>query len=432
VTVPLRAVAALFLERQHLARPREAPFDRARLLRFVEDTGGLQLDSINVLDRAHYLAVWSRFGPYDKSRLDALAYEERVLFEYWAHAACLVATTHFPSWRRAMLDYHTRTRGWGKWLKKNARLVERVKDAIRAKGPLGSNDFEARRAKGAGEGWWNWKPTSYALDWLWMSGATLTHSRAHFHKRFDLAERVMPDALAATPLDARAFRHWHVRQSLRAMGAATDADLRAYLSFPRMPAKDRTRALDEMIRSGEVVVIDVEPQRDRADGLGDRRAVRWLALADDLPALERAARARAPSRGTTLLTPFDSFLWPRDRTRRLFGYDFTIECYTPAAKRVYGYYTLSALHDGQLVARIDPKAHRSERRLAIQAVSFEPWFAAAKEPPRASWGKVDRDRAIAGVAETIRSLATFVGADDITLGKVTPRALTAPLSRALT
>src|SRR5215475_11805513 len=113
--VPLRAVAALFLERQHLRIPRARRLSPSRLGRFVADVGGLQLDSINVVDRAHYLTVWSRFGAYDRQALDRLAYRRRSLFEYWAHAACLVPTEHFPSWRRAMLDYHTRSRGWARW-----------------------------------------------------------------------------------------------------------------------------------------------------------------------------------------------------------------------------------------------------------------------------------------------------------------------------
>ena len=110
--LPLRAVTSLFLERQHLARPRSRPLTAARLVRFVEDVGGLQMDSINVLERAHYLTVWSRFGPYDRARLDDLVYRRRLLFEYWAHAACLVPTSMLPWWRRAMLDYRSRHTGW--------------------------------------------------------------------------------------------------------------------------------------------------------------------------------------------------------------------------------------------------------------------------------------------------------------------------------
>jgi uncharacterized protein YcaQ len=124
--VPLRAVTTLFLQRQHLDRPRAATLTSRRLGRFVEDVGGLQLDSINVLDRAHYLTVWSRFGPYDRAWLDGQVYRRRLLFEYWAHAACLVPTSMLPWWRRAMLDYQLRHTGWS-GLRRNGKVLERVR-----------------------------------------------------------------------------------------------------------------------------------------------------------------------------------------------------------------------------------------------------------------------------------------------------------------
>ena len=148
-SVPLRAVTTLFLQRQHLARPRALTLTAKRLGRFVEDVGGLQLDSINVLDRAHYLTVWSRFGPYDRAWLDRVVYRRRLLFEYWAHAACLVPTTMLPWWRRAMLDYRLRHTGWSKWLRRNAKVLDRVKAAVLANGPMAQGDFEGRRPAGA-------------------------------------------------------------------------------------------------------------------------------------------------------------------------------------------------------------------------------------------------------------------------------------------
>src|SRR5207237_2128828 len=146
--VPLRAVATLFLERQHLARPRAATLTARRLTRFVEDVGGIQLDSINVLDRAHYLTVWARFGPYDRGQLDRLVYRRRLLFEYWAHAACLVPATMLPWWRRAMLDYRIRHTGWSDWLRRNGKMLRTVQEAVQANGPMGNGDFEGRRAAG--------------------------------------------------------------------------------------------------------------------------------------------------------------------------------------------------------------------------------------------------------------------------------------------
>jgi uncharacterized protein YcaQ len=191
LAVPADAVAALFLERQHLLRPRERGFTPRRLLDFVEDAGGLQLDSINVLERAHYLTVWSRFGDYPRGRVDRMVYRRRLLFEYWAHAACLVPTSFRPWWRRAMLDYRTRHTGWSGWLRRNRSVLEATTAAIRAGGPMGSADFTSPRPPG-GAGWWRWRPVQHALHYLWMTGALAVHSRRHFQKRFDLAERVWP------------------------------------------------------------------------------------------------------------------------------------------------------------------------------------------------------------------------------------------------
>jgi uncharacterized protein len=420
VLVPLRAVAGLFLERQHLAHPRAHSLTPRRLARLVEDVGGLQIDSINVLDRAHYLTVWSRFGPYERGALDRLVYHRRLLFEYWAHAACLVPASMLPWWRRAMLDYRTHHTGWSGWLRRNARVLRLVQESIQANGPMGSADFGSRRGAGRG-GWWDWKPVQHALHYLWMNGALTVHSRRHFQKRFDLFERALPAVLASEPVSSDAFHRWHVERSLHAMGAATESDLSRYLTYPRFGPRARQTALATLRDQGELVEIEVEGTRGR-----------WLVLRRDLSRLARAGR-RPPSRGTTLLTPFDSLLWYRDRVTRLFGFAYRIEVYTPGPQRVHGYYTLPILHDGHLVGRVDAKAHRSEQRLEVRHVHFEPWFA-GNGAPKAGWGtgeRLDRDQALAELAEALASLATFLGADHVTLGRVSPHRLRSPLGRTL-
>jgi uncharacterized protein len=418
--LPLRAVTALFLERQHLARPRAHRLTAGRLVRFVEDVGGLQMDSINVLERAHYLTVWSRFGPYDRARLDRLVYRRRLLFEYWAHAACLVPASTLPWWRRAMLDYRSRHTGWSGWLRRNPRLLAQVKGAVESNGPMANADFEARRPTAGKAGWWNWQPFQHALHHLWMTGALTVHSRRHFQKRFDLLERAMPGVTAIEPVSAEEFTRWHVERSLHALGAATDADLAGYLTFPRFMSAARRAAVTEMLARGEVQEIAVDGSR-----------VRWLALARDVRALARAARVPALSRGTTLLAPFDSLLWYRDRVSRLFGFDYRIEVYTPGDKRVHGYYTLPILHDGHLIGRIDAKTHRLEKRLEVRHVHLEPWLAAGAAPP-AGGERLDQEAALAGVAGALASLATFVGAGSLTVMRVTPQRLRAPLARLAT
>ncbi len=414
---PLRGVASLFLARQHLARPRATPATARRVVRFAEDVGGIQIDSINVVERAHYLAVWSRFGPYDRAWLDRLAYRRRLFFEYWAHAACFVPTSLLPGWRRAMLDYEPRHMGWARWLRKNEKVLDRVKEEIAARGPMNAGDFEGERRTSGG--WWSWGPVRHALHHLWMTGALTVESRRNFQKRFDLFERAIPAARDREPLAPGEFARWHVRRSLHAMGAATERDLAGYLSFPRFARGDRRAALQSLVESGEVEEIEVEGQKGP-----------WLALREDFGALRRAGRVEAPARGTTLLSPFDSLLWHRDRVARLFGFDYRIEVYTPGDQRVHGYYTLPVLHDGELVGRIDAKTHRAEGRLEVRHAHFEPWLARGGKAPR-SGARLDPENALDGVADALASLAVFVGADEIALRRVTPQRLRGSLARRL-
>jgi uncharacterized protein YcaQ len=154
---PLRAASALFLERQWLDKPRGRRLTARTLGAFAAATGGIQLDSINVVERAHHLTLWSRFGPYRRESLRKLIEKDRVLFEYWAHVACLVATSDFPAWRRVMLDYKRRHKGWTRFLKKHAPMIAEVEGAIRERGPLGNADFREPGKKVKG-GWWNWRP----------------------------------------------------------------------------------------------------------------------------------------------------------------------------------------------------------------------------------------------------------------------------------
>jgi len=399
--LPREAVAAHFIERQWLDRPLGRTLTAATLAEFAERTGGVQIDTINVLERAHYLTLWSRFGPYDRAVLDALIYKERALFEYWSHAACFVPRSHAPHWRRAMADYRTQHTGWQSWLRKHGKLIDEVESRVREAGPLGNSDFRQPRPKGPG-GWWSWKPATHALHYLWMSGRLLVSERKNFQKRLDLAERVLPELSGMEPVPWPEFLRWHVRQSLRAMGAATEMDLRNYMSFPRVPVPKRRQALESLLKSGEVVELAVE---------GDK--ARWFALADDVPQIRAAGRKRRVANGTTLLSPFDSFLWHRDRINRLLGYDYRVEIYTPGHKRVHGYYSLPIYHDGALIGRLDAKNHRAERRVEVRNVHFEPWFVRRGDPPGATWGRPDRDAGLAGTALALASLARFVGAESV-------------------
>jgi uncharacterized protein YcaQ len=186
------------------------------------------------------------------------------------------------------------------------------------------------------------------------------------------------------PIARAEFPFWHLRKTLRALGAAAEADLPRYLTYPKLDPAERRRALKAMLKSGEAVEIGIE-------GLTGR----WYALTEDLTALE----SPEPSRGTVLLSPFDSVLWHRGRAKALFGFDYKIEVYVPAAQRIHGYYSLPILHEGRLIGRLDPKNHREERRLDVRSAHFAP--------------RPD-DAALAGTAAAVKSLAEFLGAERTT------------------
>jgi uncharacterized protein YcaQ len=297
--------------------------------------------------------------------------------------------------------------------------VAAVERAIAEAGVMGNADFERTDGSKAG-GWWTWKPAQHALDYLWKAGRIGVHSRVHFHKRYAVMSRVLPKAHEVAPLPPAEIARQRVLRSLAAMGVATRDDLAQYWTWPRLTGPALRDALGGLLRSGEVSEWRVE---------GSKLA--WYARAADAPALERAARVRRPSRGTTLLCPFDSFLWHRERVHRLWGYFYRIEIYVPGHLRTHGYYTLPLMHEGQLIGRVDLKHDRGPAELQAKHVHFEPWFARGAAPPAARWGELDRDEALAGLAESLGSLAAFLGAERVTLGRVSPSRWKADVAKAI-
>ena len=414
-------MAALFLERQWLDRPRGRRLSARTLADFVAATCGLQIDSVNVVDRAHHLTLWSRFGPYDRARLDRLVYRKRILFEYLTHVACFVDTRDLPLHKAVMEDtprrFDVRYRGWRR---RNQEIIEKVAAAIAERGPLGNADFERPKHMGKGGGWWSWKPATHALDYLWKAGRIGVHSRVHFHKRYAVMANVLPGFVETTPLPLEQAMRERLLRSIAAMGAASWDDLMRYWTWPQWKAPPQKATLHELVTQGAVREVRVEGARDP-----------WFARAEDLPTLARADRKRAPSHGTTLLSPFDSFLWHRERVHRLWGYFYRIEIYVPGHQRTHGYYCLPLFHDGLLVGRVDLKTHREEGFLEARHVHLEPWVAAGRAAPGVQWGALETDAALAGLADALRSLAAHVGVGDVKLGRVTPQRLRAPIARLL-
>ena len=378
--LPAALARRIALAAQGFAEPRPASAVGTRQLRrMTERLAVVQIDSVNVLSRSHYLPAFSRLGDYPRAALDELTARRHAVFEYWAHEASFLPVRLQPHlrWRMAAAEEHA----WGNMVrlqKERPHFVTEVLDRVREAGPLKASDLSAPRPDRAGA-MWNWHDHKIALEWLFFSGqVTATHRTTAFEKVYDLPERVLPvDVLTTpTPEPADAIREL-VRTAARALGVATERDLRDY--FRLRPDATR-RAIAELADAGELLPVEV----------ASWGAPAWLDPAARRP---RWIRARA------LLSPFDSLVWERPRVERMFGFRYRLEIYTPAAKRVHGYYVLPFLLGDQLVARVDLKADRQAGVLRVQAAHGE--------------DGIDRPVVAAALADELRLMADWLELDDV-------------------
>ena len=348
-----------------------------------------QIDSVNVLSRAHYLPAFSRLGSYPRQALDSLAWgKPRRLFEYWAHEASLLPLDLHPllRWRMARAE-----RGEAGWKSLRAFRVERKAEAdaalarIAAEGPLAASEFEA---KGSG-GWWGWSSAKAALEWLFLTGRITTATRRNsFERVYDLTERVIPGAILGLPAPGEADAQRElIRRSARAHGVGTARDLRDYF---RLSPADGAARIDELVEEGALLPVQVKGWREAAY-------------------LHKDAKRPRGADGRALLVPFDPLIWERSRAERLFGFRYRIEIYTPAERRVHGYYVLPFLLRDRIVARVDLKADRKAGTLLVQAAWAEP------DPPLDTAAELAAElRLMAGWLELKRVAVKPIG--DLALG----------------
>ena len=393
---------------QGFGRPRPSGrIDARHLRRAIDDVGLLQLDSVNVFCRSHYMPVFSRLGPYPRETLDRLAWHgngdgkagragERDLVEYWGHEASLLPVELQPllRWRMARADALA-WKGVAQVAAEQPELVAFVLEMVRERGPLRASELAAKgRRREPGE-MWNWSEEKTALEYLFFAGRVCAARRVNFERLYDLPERVLPQHVldAPTPSQEEAQRQL-VLIAAKRLGVATEADLGDYFRLPRAESKARVAELAE---DGGLVPVRVEGWRAPAY------------LATERPrGLRRAAAARA------LLTPFDSLVWARERTERLFGFHYRIEIYVPAPKRVHGYYVLPFLLGDRLVARVDLKSDRRAGVLRVRGAFAEPG--------------VDSGRVAAELADELRLLSGWLGLGGVSVARKGD--LAAPLRRA--
>ncbi|MGY8826879.1 MAG: winged helix-turn-helix domain-containing protein [Candidatus Latescibacterota bacterium] len=382
--ISLAAARRLAIRNQGLDGQWELSPNKEGVTHIIEALGYVQIDTISVAQRAHDHIIWNRLPSYDLSMLQELLALDRRVFEYWTHAASYVPFADYRFYLARMRGAHAWRRE-AAWYQDNAQLVKEVLAQIRQRGALSSSDFEQKR--GERGSWWGWKPAKRALEYLFNTGELMVSQRRKFQRVYDLNEHVVPPGTDETIPSPEESAHHFARRTLLSHGLASLPQLRKTFSN-----RQAAMGLQQLLQSGEAIEIAVENQKDAYYAL--------VKTMDEAP--------RRLARHCHLLSPFDNLVIDRQRLEDLFGFHYRIECYTPAAKRQYGYFTLPLLWNGEVVARLDPKAERKTRTLLVRNLAFEPSF--------------DRhDALLPDLARQLRAYAQFNNCDTIHIEKTAPQ-----------
>ena len=343
----------------------------------INRIGVVQLDSVNVFSRTHFLPFFSRLGGYDRDQLDRWIWESGEMFEYWAHMASVVPTHahHLFRWRMQRSGMWS---GFQKVLDEKPDYVDRVLDQVRERGPIQTSDLEDPGAKRGDDAMWNWNEGKMALEYLFVKGVVTAAGRPNFTRLYDLSERVIPAKHLETPSpELPNAQSELLMMSARALGVGTADDLGDYFRI-RMP--EARPLIEKLVARGDLTEVEVEG---------------W-----DKPAyLHPEAALPRKASGTALLSPFDNLIFFRDRVERLWDFHYRIEIYVPEPKRVFGYYVLPFLYEGDLVGRVDLKSDRKGGALLVRGAFAEP----------------DVDRVAVGRAlrTELESVASWLGLADV-------------------
>ena len=376
---------------QRLAGPRPNT-----LMEVVRQVGCLQLDPLSVVARSHQLVLWSRLGLYDLAELDRLLWDERQLFEYWAHSASIVLTEDFPLHQAMMRRYPTNDR-IRQWIRQNQKLRRYVLGQIRRYGPRLARDLEEEGfypTQWVSTGWTSGRNISRMLDFLWLSGKIMVAERQGIQKAWDLTERWLPAWTPRQTLSQREVVQRAAQRALQALGVATPRHIEQHFLRGRYPGLDRVLA--DLEAGGQIQRVEIRERSQAWRGA-------WYIHANDVPRLHDVTDGAWAPR-TALLSPFDNLICDRQRAAQLFNFDYRVEIYTPRAKRKYGYYVLPILHGDRFIGRLDPEMDRAQAQLTINAVYAEP--------------AAPRTRKVAqAVARVVEDLGAFLKARKIVYNK---------------
>ncbi len=367
----------------------------------VERLGCVQIDTINVVERAHYLTLWSRLDTYDKKLLHELAYKDRLLFEHWAHAASYIPLRDYRYYIRSMKNRRDKMEeNVKKWGGGDTSILEQVLERIRQEGPLGTKDFEHSR-KGPSKGWWDWKPAKIALEALYGAGILLISHRENFQRFYNLAERILPSWVDTSEPTEEERIQFFVLRTMGCLGLIKASNIRKYYLPWSMSLRRTSRqlqvTLNKLVEENRAARFDVE---------GDTKP--YYCLIEDAGRIQEIEEGDFKLNGVRFLTNFDNVLWNRDRVKELFDYEVKLETYIPKEKRKYGYYNLPILKGDHLIGRIVPKMDRKSRTMIIHSVWHEPWF----KPDETFENAFN---------EAMESFARFNGADNVEIREEKPR-----------
>ena len=353
-----------------------APVGTRRLSSTIERLGLVQIDSVNVFERSHYLPLFARLGSYDKTLLDRLTLARRGRFtEWWAHEAAFLPVTSWPLWRWRMERFRARDiAAESSWGAANPKMLAWLVDELRANGPLPASAIEHESNVRQGP-WWGWSDVKRGLETLFRVGDVVSAGRVRFERTYALPEQVLPTEVLDAEIPAADAHRQLMAHAARAHGIGTAADLGDYF---RLKGFDAVPALRDLADSGEILPVRVDGWKGPA----------WV---------HRDARFPRRIDADALLSPFDPVVWARGRTERLFGFHYRIEIYTPQPKRVFGYYVLPVLQGDSLVARVDLKSDRQAGILRVQA----------------SWHEAGQTVDVARLAALLERTATWQGLDSV-------------------
>ena len=382
-------VRTVMLAAQGLLSPPTQPAAKGDILPIIRQMGYLQIDTIQAVRRSQYLVLWSRLGDFNPTWLDEV-YTQGVLFEYYAHSLCYLPIEDYPIFRGLIL-YDDRTGDdWQKWAMDHPDVIERILAEVKERGPVSSLDFESETIS---TGWGDVKHEKLALNRLFSMGELMVTHRDNFRRYYDLRERVLPDWDDANALDYAAAREALLLKTIRALGVVREDWAAAYYYFLKTNIPE---VLTELAAHGRLIPVHVEGWELPA-----------YVHPEQIPLVESVAQGELVPAHTTFLSPFDPIVSDRERTLTLFNFDYKMEAYKPAKKRIYGYFCLPILHQGRLIGRLDPKADRKRKQMDIKKIYLEE-------------GVEINDALVTALKTTLTQFATWHGMSSLNIGSTDP------------